>query len=145
MRRIDGKRSIAAGYGACFEHLSAAYRRFFGRPAWEVDAIGHGVAPFHRWIAYGWSARGPHRTMKSQPLPNESVLDLRGLRCPQPVLRAKKAMRNVPVGGILVLQCTDPLTVIDIPHFVSQTGHVLSAQERDNDVYIFKIVKRHRP
>ncbi len=46
------------------------------------------------------------------------VLDLRGLRCPQPVLRAKKALRNVPVGGALVLECTDPLTVIDVPHFV---------------------------
>jgi tRNA 2-thiouridine synthesizing protein A len=72
----------------------------------------------------------------------ELVLDLRGLRCPQPVLRAKKAMRNVPIGGILVMECTDPLTVIDVPHFVNQTGHALSAQQRDGDVYIFKIVKQ---
>jgi len=73
----------------------------------------------------------------------ETVLDLRGLRCPQPVLRAKKALRNVPLGGTLVLHCTDPLTVIDVPHFVNQTGHVLSAQGRDGSLYIFKIVKRH--
>ncbi len=56
------------------------------------------------------------------PQPNEIVLDLRGLRYPQPVLRAKKALRKVPVGGALVLECTDPLTVIDVPHFVNQTG-----------------------
>jgi tRNA 2-thiouridine synthesizing protein A len=73
---------------------------------------------------------------------NETILDLRGLRCPQPVLRAKKALRNVPVGGTLVMECTDPLTVIDVPHFVNQTGHALSAQTRDGDLYIFKIVKQ---
>ena len=72
----------------------------------------------------------------------ETILDLRGLRCPQPVLRAKKALRSVPVGGVLVMQCTDPLTVIDVPHFVNQTGHALAAHERDGALYIFRIVKR---
>ena len=72
----------------------------------------------------------------------ETVLDLRGLRCPQPVLRAKKALRTIPVGGTLVLECTDPLTVIDVPAFTTQTGHTLSANTRDGGVYIFKIVKR---
>jgi len=80
--------------------------------------------------------------MKPSDQPNETVLDLRGLRCPQPVLRAKKALRNVPVGGILIMECTDPLTVIDVPHFVKQTGHALSAQERDGKLYIFRIVKQ---
>jgi len=73
------------------------------------------------------------RPMASNP---ETVLDLRGLRCPQPVLRAKKALRNIPVGG------TDPLTMIDVPAFTNQTGHMLSMQARDGAVYIFKIVKR---
>lgn len=73
---------------------------------------------------------------------SETILDLRGLRCPTPVLRAKKALRNVSIGGVLVLECTDPLTTIDIPHFVNQTGHELSGQERQNDLYVFRIVKR---
>ena len=73
----------------------------------------------------------------------ETVLDLRGIRCPQPVLRAKKAMRGLPVGSVLVLECTDPLTDIDVPHFVTQTGHRLAAQERDGDLYVFRIVKQH--
>ena len=72
----------------------------------------------------------------------ETTLDLRGLRCPQPVLRAKKALRNVPIGGILVLECTDPLTVIDVPHFVNQTGQVLQAQEQRGSLYVFRIVKQ---
>jgi len=70
------------------------------------------------------------------------VLDLRGLRCPQPVLRAKKALRTMPVGAVLVLECTDPLTVIDVPHFVNQTGHALEAQERHGSLYVFRIAKR---
>jgi tRNA 2-thiouridine synthesizing protein A len=73
---------------------------------------------------------------------HETVLDLRGLRCPQPVLRAKKALRNIPVGGTLVLECTDPLTVIDVPAFATQTGHMLAAQRRDGALYIFTIVKQ---
>lgn len=72
----------------------------------------------------------------------DTVLDLRGVRCPQPVLRAKKALRNLPVGSALVLECTDPLTVIDIPHFVNQTGHHLSEQSRQEQLYIFRIVKQ---
>jgi len=74
---------------------------------------------------------------------NEVVLNLRGLRCPQPVLRAKKALRDIPIGGVLVLECTDPLTTIDVPHFVNQTGHALRAQERNGQLYIFRIEKQH--
>jgi tRNA 2-thiouridine synthesizing protein A len=70
------------------------------------------------------------------------VLDLRGLRCPDPVLRAKKAMRAVPVGGVLVLECTDPLAVVDVPHFARQTGHELVAQESDGSLYVFRIRKK---
>ena len=72
----------------------------------------------------------------------ETVLDLRGLNCPIPVLRAKKALRAIPIGGTLVLECTDPLTVVDVPHFVNQTGHSLSAQEQRGEIYLFHIVKQ---
>ena len=80
--------------------------------------------------------------MTSPPQSNETVLNLRGLRCPQPVLRAKKALRNVSIGGTLVMECTDPLTVIDVPHFVNQTGHALSGHTHDGELYIFRIVKQ---
>ena len=82
------------------------------------------------------------RAMPPQNDATEIVLDLRGIRCPHVVLRAKKALRGVPVGGVLVLECTDPLTVIDVPHFVTQTGHALALQERRGELYVFKIVKR---
>ena len=72
----------------------------------------------------------------------DTILDLRGVRCPQPVLRAKKALRAMPIGSALVLECTDPLTVIDIPHFVNQTGHRLSEQSQREQLYVFRIVKQ---
>ena len=80
--------------------------------------------------------------MPARDKPSETVLDLRGLNCPLPVLRAKKAMRSVPAGDVLVLECTDPLTVIDVPHFVKQTGQRLASQERRGEIYVFRIVKQ---
>lgn len=73
----------------------------------------------------------------------DTVLDLRGLRCPHLVLRAKKVLRGIKVGETLVMECTDPLTVIDVPLFVNQTGHLLSEQSKHDDLFIFKIVKLH--
>ena len=73
---------------------------------------------------------------------SETILDLRGVRCPHVVLRAKKALRTVPIGGTLVLECTDPLTVIDVPHFVAQTGHRLEAKEERGKLLVFRIVKQ---
>jgi tRNA 2-thiouridine synthesizing protein A len=72
----------------------------------------------------------------------EKVLDLRGVRCPHVVLQAKTALRDVPVGGALVLECTDPLVVIDVPHFVNQTGHRIASSEQRGDLYIFRIIKQ---
>ena len=70
------------------------------------------------------------------------MLDLRGLRCPELVLRAKTALRRVPVGGTLVIECTDPLAAIDVPVFVHRSGHALAREERRDDLYIFQIVKQ---
>jgi len=73
---------------------------------------------------------------------DEVLLDLRQLRCPHIVLRAKKALRSMPVGGVIVLECTDPLSVIDVPHFVAQTGNALCSQDVTGELYIFKILKQ---
>jgi tRNA 2-thiouridine synthesizing protein A len=49
----------------------------------------------------------------------------------------------MPVGSVLVLECTDPLTMIDVPHFTNQTGHKLARTEQKGELYIFRIVKQH--
>lgn len=73
---------------------------------------------------------------------SETILDLRGIRCPHVVLRAKRALRDISVGGVLVLECTDPLAAIDVPHFVNQTGHALAEQTREGELLVFRIEKR---
>lgn len=73
----------------------------------------------------------------------DTVLDLRGLFCPEPVLRAKKALRGLPVGAVLVLECTDPLAAIDVPLFARQTGHALLAEERRDGLLVFRLRKEH--
>ncbi len=71
----------------------------------------------------------------------ERILDLRGLRCPLPVLKAKKLMRTLAAGDRLILECTDPMTVIDIPNFARQENHVLERQEQRDGVYIYALSK----
>ncbi len=58
-----------------------------------------------------------------------TVLDVTGLQCPLPVLKAQKALKALSAGSILDVISTDPMAAIDIPHFCSEKGHVLLEQE----------------
>ena len=53
------------------------------------------------------------------------ILDLRGLKCPMPVLKANKAMKSMQSEAKVWLETTDPLAVIDIPAFCQENGHSL--------------------
>jgi tRNA 2-thiouridine synthesizing protein A len=66
-------------------------------------------------------------------------LDLRGLNCPLPALRTRKMLRKLPYGERLVVECTDPLSVIDIPHLLRETGDRLERHEAANGLFIFHI------
>jgi tRNA 2-thiouridine synthesizing protein A len=61
---------------------------------------------------------------------NGMELDLRGLKCPLPVLRARKALAALAPGGELTLLATDPMAAIDIPHMCNQDGHTLLATDK---------------
>lgn len=69
------------------------------------------------------------------------TLDLRGLKCPLPVLRARKALTRLPAGALLVVECTDPMAAIDIPHMAAQEGHDLEHQSAAAGVLVFRIRK----
>jgi len=71
----------------------------------------------------------------------ETTIDLRGLKCPLPALRARKALSKMPAGDVLVVECTDPLAELDIPNLVRETGDALEARSRDGDVLVFRIRK----
>ncbi len=78
---------------------------------------------------------------KSPPDDPCSVLDLRGLKCPMPVLRARKALRSMPPGAALRVLATDPLAAIDIPHLLREAGDHLDAQSSADGVLCFEVRK----
>ena len=71
----------------------------------------------------------------------EKTINLRGLKCPLPALRTKKMLSAMTHGDVLIVECTDPLSAIDIPNLLRQTGDVLEKTER-SEIFIFRIRKR---
>jgi tRNA 2-thiouridine synthesizing protein A len=71
----------------------------------------------------------------------ETTINLRGLKCPLPALRARKALARMRAGDLLVVECTDPLAEIDIPNLVRETGDDLEDKVRRDDVLVFRIRK----
>jgi tRNA 2-thiouridine synthesizing protein A len=72
----------------------------------------------------------------------DKIIDLRGLKCPLPALRARKALAALKSGDLLIAECTDPLSAVDIPNLVNQTGDKLEWTSREGDVLVFRIRKR---
>jgi tRNA 2-thiouridine synthesizing protein A len=68
--------------------------------------------------------------------------DLRGLKCPLPVMKARKRLSAMAPGAALWVETTDPLAVIDIPHFCHEDGHALEASERIKAGHRFLIRKK---
>ena len=68
-------------------------------------------------------------------------LDATGLKCPLPVLRARKAMKGVAAGDILEVKATDPGAVADFKSFCETTGDELMEWREDAGVFLFRIRK----
>jgi len=68
-------------------------------------------------------------------------LDVRGLACPLPVLKAKKRLKELAAGDLLVVQATDPSAVKDFEAFCELTGHELVASRAGDGVFVFEIRK----
>jgi tRNA 2-thiouridine synthesizing protein A len=66
-------------------------------------------------------------------------LDLKGLNCPLPVLRTKKAMRDVPKGEVLTVEATDPQAPRDMAALCEAAGFDLLATDERDGVFIFRI------
>lgn len=69
-------------------------------------------------------------------------VDLSGLNCPLPILRAKKALADLPSGTVLHLICTDPGTPSDFAAFCEQTGHSLLHQDQADGKFLFWLRRR---
>ena len=72
---------------------------------------------------------------------NPRHLDLKGLKCPLPALKTRKALSAMQTGDEIVVTCTDPMAAIDIPHLCQVTGDMLVAQETREDALLFTIRK----
>lgn len=72
---------------------------------------------------------------------SEQHLDLKGLKCPLPALKTRKALKALAPGTLLRVECTDPLAAIDIPNLLRETGDVLDSQERSAATLVFCIRK----
>ncbi|MEP9372962.1 sulfurtransferase TusA family protein [Mesorhizobium sp. KR1-2] len=70
---------------------------------------------------------------------NPDVYDLKGLNCPLPVLKARKRLAGMTPGSLLWLETTDPLAVIDIPAFCSESGHRLVETQAQPDGHRFLV------
>ncbi len=71
----------------------------------------------------------------------DQLLDAKGLNCPLPILKAKKALKAVPAGGTLEILATDPGSVADFQAFCRTTGNELVEQDEDGGVYRFVLRK----
>jgi tRNA 2-thiouridine synthesizing protein A len=73
---------------------------------------------------------------------SEITLDLSGLLCPLPVLKARKRLQSMPSGHVLKVIATDPMSAIDMPHFCNEQGHTLLEQAKDGEALIFRIRRK---
>jgi tRNA 2-thiouridine synthesizing protein A len=69
----------------------------------------------------------------------EHVLDAKGLNCPLPILKAKKALKDVPTGEVLQVLSTDPGSVADFEAFCRTTGNELLESKTEDGVFKFLI------
>ena len=72
---------------------------------------------------------------------NTTKLDLTGLKCPLPALKTRKALKSVKPGERLEVHCTDPLSVIDIPNLIRETGDKVEITDRSASHIVFLIEK----
>jgi tRNA 2-thiouridine synthesizing protein A len=74
---------------------------------------------------------------KTQP----AAVNMRGLKCPLPALKTRKLLAKMAPGEVLVIECTDPLTTIDIPNLLRETGDTLESNGKKGRVLTFRIRK----
>lgn len=72
----------------------------------------------------------------------DATLDAKGLKCPLPILRARKALNDVPPGGLLEVLATDPGALADFPAFCRTRGDELVETSSQDGVHRFLIRRR---
>jgi tRNA 2-thiouridine synthesizing protein A len=87
-------------------------------------------------------SHGPFTRREPPTMSPETTLDARGLTCPLPILRAKKALKTLDDGAVLTVLATDPSSVRDFATFCRQTGNeLLETAEETDGVFRYRIRK----
>ena len=73
---------------------------------------------------------------------HDRELDARGLNCPLPILRTKKALNDMQTGTVLKILATDPASIKDFQAFSRQTGNQLLEQSEADGVYHFYLQRK---
>lgn len=68
-------------------------------------------------------------------------LDLRGLKCPFPALRLRKALKGAAAGTVFMVECTDPMAAIDLPNLIRETGDAIEDSRSEGELIVFQIRK----
>jgi len=80
--------------------------------------------------------------MSDQTIASDREVDARGLNCPLPILRAKKALTDLGSGQVLKVISTDPGSKRDFEAFSRQTGHTLLRVEEQDRQWTFCLQRR---
>ena len=80
--------------------------------------------------------------MTTTEMETATVLDVRGLQCPMPIVKAAKAMRELEAGRILELIATDRGSIADVPAWAESTGNELLEWHEEGDDIVFFLRKR---
>ncbi|MHC0052867.1 sulfurtransferase TusA family protein [Actibacterium sp. D379-3] len=70
---------------------------------------------------------------------HDAEIDATGLKCPLPVLRARKALAAMTPGQVLRLLADDPAAIVDVPHFCAEAGHEFLDMTEDGPVCAYLI------
>ena len=75
----------------------------------------------------------------------DTLLDVQGLSCPLPVLKANKALRGLPPGAELTVLATDPASPADFRAFCLEAGHELLSSTEESGIFRYRLRKRATP
>ncbi|MFM1987752.1 MAG: hypothetical protein RJA99_709 [Pseudomonadota bacterium] len=78
----------------------------------------------------------------SEPIAFDREVDARGLNCPLPILKAKKALAELGSGQVLKVVATDPGSLRDFQAFARQTGNAMVGQDEADRVWTFYLKRR---
>jgi tRNA 2-thiouridine synthesizing protein A len=70
------------------------------------------------------------------------IVDTKGMKCPLPVLKARKALKGLPAGGVMQVLATDPGAIEDFQHFCKTTGAVLDELRREESGVLVFVLRK---